>query len=820
MRLNGRVAGRRRMRRRGPPGDLGSAALVQLTTAPACAIDRLGRIVTANHALEVLLGSGVSGGLEGRTLVSLTYPPDADRSREALESVFDDGLDRYQVDNRCVRVDTRELVWGTWDLSLVRDHRGRPGLAIAMVRDLTQMKRSEQERRFFEFMFKLIGEAEDSHAVLTAAVQTICHFTRCGMGQVWLPAGEVLVCSPSWYHSGYGFEKLHAASEQLDYQRGEGLPGLAWATGKPQLLPDVRDPEQYDRAAQAQRAGVREAMAVPVMGAAGAVAVLELFVTHERAGEPGRLERIAKVAAELGPLVERRRAEEALRASEQRFRAVTDAAVDAIVSADAFGRLLSWNSGAERMFGWKAEEVVGRPLTVIIPERLRALHEAGIARVRQSGHSKLAGSVVELIGLRRDGGEFPIELSIGAWDGSDGLAFSGVIRDITERKQAEVTLRASEARFTSVADAAVDAIVSADAFGRLLSWNSGAERMFGWRSEEVVGRPLTVIIPERLRALHEAGITRVRESGHSKLAGSVVELIGLRRDGSEFPVELSIGSWQGPDGMAFSAVIRDITERKQAEAALAATNRELERTNAELETLVYSASHDLKSPMVSLLGYLEYLKLDYGDVLGQEGGRYVARISDCTLYMQRLIHDLIDLSRVGRTGANAVDVDLAELVGAIVDEAAGAHPGVGFRIGRLPVVAGDPVGFRQLFTNLVENAVRHGGRPDLTVTVEGRSRADGGLELSVRDDGRGIPPEHRERVFGVFERLDTPSTSSGTGMGLAICRKIVELLGGSIGIHGGRGTEVRIVLPAAVTARWPARELTVEARHDRGAVPA
>jgi PAS domain S-box-containing protein len=692
MRLNGRVAGRRRMRRRGPPGDLGTGALVQLTTAPACAIDRFGRIVTANHALEVLLGSGVSGGLEGRTLVSLTYPPDADRSREALESVFDDGLDRYQVDNRCVRVHTRELVWGSWDLSLVRDHRGRPGLAIAMVRDLTQMKRSEQERRFFEFMFKLIGEAEDSHAVLTAAVQTICHFTRCGMGQVWLPAGEVLVCSPSWYHSGYGFEKLHAASEQLDYLQGEGLPGLAWATGKPQLLPDVRDPERFDRATQAQRAGVREAMAVPVMGADGAVAVLELFVTHERAGEPGRLERIAKVAAELGPLVERRRAEEALRASEQRFRAVTDAAVDAIVSADSFGRLLSWNSGAERMFGW--------------------------------------------------------------------------------------------------------------------------------RSEEVVGRPLTVIIPERLRALHEAGITRVRQSGHSKLAGSVVELVGLRRDGGEFPVELSIGAWQGPDGLAFSAVLRDITERKQAEAALAAANRELERTNAELETLVYSASHDLKSPMVSLLGYLEYLKLDYGDVLGQEGGRYVARISDCTLYMQRLIHDLIDLSRVGRTGADAVDVDLAELVGTIVDEAAAAQPQVGFRIGRLPVVTGDPVGFRQLFTNLVENAVRHGGRPDLTVTVEGRSRADGGLELSVRDDGRGIPPEHRERVFGVFERLDTPSTGSGTGMGLAICRKIVELLGGSIGIHGGRGTEVRIVLPAAVSARWPARELTVEARHDRGAVSA
>jgi two-component system, LuxR family, sensor kinase FixL len=431
---------------------------------------------------------------------------------------------------------------------------------------------------------------------------------------------------------------------------------------------------------------------------------------------------------------------------------------------------------------------------------------------------------VELVGLRRDGTEFPVELSIGAWQGPDGLAFSGVIRDITDRKQSEATLRASEDRFSSVTDAAVDAIVSADSYGRLLSWNSGAERMFGWRPEEVIGRPLTVIIPERLRTLHEEGIARVRQTGQSKLAGSVVELVGLRRDGTEFPVELSIGAWQGPDGLAFSGVIRDITDRKQAEATLAAANRELERTNAELETLVYSASHDLKSPMVSLLGYLEYLKLDYGDVLGKEGGRYVARISDCTLYMQRLIHDLIDLSRVGRTGTDAVDVDLAELVRIIADEAAASQPAVTFRIGRLPVVGGDPVGFRQLFTNLIENAVRHGGRPDLSVTVEGRSRADAGVELSVRDDGTGIPPEHRERVFGVFERLDAPSTTAGTGMGLAICRKIVELLGGSITIHGvpgAHGTDVRIVLPSSVPARWPARELTVEpSRRDRGVVPA
>jgi len=192
--------------------------------------------------------------------------------------------------------------------------------------------------------------------------------------------------------------------------------------------------------------------------------------------------------------------------------------------------------------------------------------------------------------------------------------------------------------------------------------------------------------------------------------------------------------------MAFSGVLRDITERKRAEAELAAANKELERAKAELETLVYSASHDLKSPMVSLLGYLEYLRLDFGEVLGPEGNRYLNRMADSTVYMQQLIHDLIDLSRVGRSGVEPIEVDLGRLVRAIAEDAGAANPAAEIRVGRLPVVTGDPTGFRQLFTNLLENALRHGGRPDLVVVVDGRDRPDGAVELSVRDNGKGIPP--------------------------------------------------------------------------------
>ena len=254
MRTNARQRSRRQWRR-GTAGALRSEALVEEAAAPACVLDGHGRILVANRALETLLGASAAAGLRGRTLASLAYPPDEELAYAAVQQVLEEGLDRCQVEARWVRVFSRELVWGAFDLSLVRDRRGRPELAIAMVRDLTEMKRSDHERRFFEFMFKLIGEADSSHQVLAAAVQTICHFTRCAMGQVWLPAGDVLVCSPSWYCNGYGFEKLHEASEAVTYELGEGLPGLAWAKGQPMALDDIRDSGRFDRALPAQRAG-------------------------------------------------------------------------------------------------------------------------------------------------------------------------------------------------------------------------------------------------------------------------------------------------------------------------------------------------------------------------------------------------------------------------------------------------------------------------------------------------------------------------------------------------------------------------------------
>lgn len=239
---------------------------------------------------------------------------------------------------------------------------------------------------------------------------------------------------------------------------------------------------------------------------------------------------------------------------------------------------------------------------------------------------------------------------------------------------------------------------------------------------------------------------------------------------------------------------------------------EIEQANTELETLVYGVSHDLKSPIITLLGYLEYLRADHAENLNEEGRYFIDRMAASASYMQDLIQDLLELSRIGRVQTESSDVDLERLMTEVSESARAGHPGLVVIADRLPAVRMNPVRCRQLFTNLVENAARHGGRPEVCVRVAARPLNRGAVEIAVADDGVGIPEAYRERVFGIFERLEArDANASGTGMGLAICRKIVEQVGGEIHVvPAAEGTDVRLTLPlASVTA---AGAPTAEAR--------
>lgn len=265
--------------------------------------------------------------------------------------------------------------------------------------------------------------------------------------------------------------------------------------------------------------------------------------------------------------------------------AIVRSAADAIVTADRLGNIVTWNPAAQRLFGYDEGEVVGVPLTTLVPHRFRSAHEEGLSRVVETGETRIIGQTVEVFGLHKDGNEFPIELSLATWLEDDERFFSGIIRDITERSEMNRALATSEQRLEAILESANDAIISINSVGRVVLWNSRAGDMFGYTADEMVGEPLTAVIPERFQGGHVEGVSRVTSGGEHHVIGQTAELAGVHRDGREFPLELSLATWEADGQRFYSGIIRDITERKMAEDALQVANKSLNEKNDQLEAL-------------------------------------------------------------------------------------------------------------------------------------------------------------------------------------------------------------------------------------------
>jgi PAS domain S-box-containing protein len=266
----------------------------------------------------------------------------------------------------------------------------------------------------------------------------------------------------------------------------------------------------------------------------------------------------------------------ALRESETKFRSVMESAIDAIISADVSGDIRSWNSAATALFGFTEEEVIGQPIELIIPERFRKLHQEGLHRVSSGGASRVIGKTVEVAAVRKNGGEFPVELSLATWFLDKERYYTGIIRDISERKQAEQ-------KFRSVTESAIDAIISADHTGNIVSWNNAATRILGYTAEDAIGQRLELIIPDRFHEAHRTGMQRVTAGGESRVIGTTVELFARTKSGKEVPIELSLSTWTVREDRYYTGIIRDIRERKQAEEALRMSEQALRARTLELK---------------------------------------------------------------------------------------------------------------------------------------------------------------------------------------------------------------------------------------------
>jgi PAS domain S-box-containing protein len=379
-------------------------------------------------------------------------------------------------------------------------------------------------------------------------------------------------------------------------------------------------------------------------------------------------------------------------------------------------------------------------------------------------------------------------------------------QEIGERKRAEAALRQSQNRLANIVNSATDAIVTLDAEQRIMLFNTAAEQMFRCTAAQAIGQPLDQFIPERFRLSHQEHIHVFGQTGiTSRSMGTPGAVWGLRASGEEFPVEASISQVEVAGQKFYTVILRDITERKRAEEKLKQTLTELARSNAELQQFAYVASHDLQEPLRMVASYTELLARRYQGRLDADADEFIAFAVDGANRMQRLINDLLAYSRVDTRGKAPEPTDAgAALTEALANlEAAMAENEAVVTHDPLPTVPADETQLVQLFQNLVGNALKFRSARHACIHVSATQQGKEWV-FSVQDNGIGIEPQYAERIFVIFQRLHTQADYPGTGIGLAICKRIVERHGGHIWLESqpGQGATFYFSLPKEGVKRY------------------